>query len=99
MHRPPLPIDLVRPCDPAPVGDCVPWHLFAPEVPWPVPPDAVLRADRPEPLCVDRTAAFYAALDVVWDLEQRRRHRVGGLFVVGWLAFLMLTLALARWLS
>ena len=47
MHATPLPIDLVEPDAPAPVGDRFPCHLFAPEVCWPVPPEAVLRADKP----------------------------------------------------
>lgn len=45
----PLPIDLVEPDAPAPVGDRLPCHLFAAEVDWPTAAEAVLRADKPSP--------------------------------------------------
>jgi hypothetical protein len=38
-----LPIDLVEPDEPAPVGDRVPCHVFMPEVPWPAPVGPVIR--------------------------------------------------------
>lgn len=44
-----LPIDLVEPCEPAPRGDRFPAHLFMAALEWPVPPEAVLRADKPAP--------------------------------------------------
>lgn len=44
-----MPVQLVEPDEPAHVGDRAPCHLFAPEVAWPVPPAAVLRADKPTP--------------------------------------------------
>lgn len=65
-----LPVTLIEPHAPAPVGDRWPCHWFSPEVEWPAPVGPVLRRDRPvaalprpvrpEPQGARATLAVYA---------------------------------------
>ena len=76
----PLPIDLVEPDAPAPVGDRLPCHLFMPEVAWHAALPPILRTPRRELYLqtVEPWRPAWVGMDDLSDDVWRRMRRIVG---------------------